>query len=132
MRRLPWNVPFATYSPHDLAVAKLDPDDKAVVVCEPRRLPRDDSSQPERSWRVWFGTVYGYRISNESFFDWTTWNNAVPMDGLISAYIVEGSPWRKDFWNDGDPNLPMTHFVISTANKHFEVLADWAECEELP
>ena len=125
MRSLRWDVPFADRHPHKVLLPIFGRDRWGVYV-EVEAI--DDRPG---TWQVRFTDVLGIRCSNESYFDWARWAGALEASHQACAYIVENAEWRDDFWNGRNGQVvKATHYVISTADDHFECLA--AGCDLFP
>lgn len=118
MRQLRWDVPFADRSPLDLILSPIKLDDYGWWVDVEARRDRPGK------WLVNFSDVLGFKYSNESYFDWTKWAGRLEASHQVSAYIVENSDWRDEFWNGRSGQvLPSIHFVIATGDCLLECLA---------
>ncbi len=137
MRRLEWQAPFANLHPFALSISKVCVNDDGWIVdlVELGPLAKPSSAKPEemgslRSWRLCFSDVAGLKVSNESYFDWAAWHDAMEDSHPFAAFMVEGAAWRDEFWNGRQHSPPMVHFAISTTDTHVEVLAAYCDITE--
>jgi hypothetical protein len=144
MRRLEWPTPFASLHPFALGVSRVCVDEDGWIVDlvelalsegSHRALAKPSHDKPEgkgplRRWHLTFSDVAGVKVSNESYFDWTAWRDAMEDSHPFTAFMVEGAAWRDEFWNGRQYNPPMVHFAISTGDTHVEVLAAYCDIVE--